>query len=399
MAPDPVAGYLHTAQSYVTVVAVADSWVRRLFGRAADADTPADAGRRLALELAGDLEHLDPFDLPTVVAGRQLIADTVAMLPMVAVAGRRRVDPTPALLRRPDPSEPYRQTLERIVNSMTGPHGCAWLDVITSGYDGWPLAVEVLDPSRVTYELTPNRARIARVWVDGAARELSKIRVIPFRSDPGPIGTSPLADIRTALDQLAAAFRFAATYYDASAAVPPYAVVHPNRLTADQASDHLDAWMTARAERRPALLSGGITLQTFQPTSAADALVLDAINYLDAAVARVLQIPPSLLNVVSQSSLTYSTTLDERQRWLQLGLYPGYLARIEAAFTDLMVSGTAAVFDTSNLVRMDFAGRIDAYAVSIAAGIHSPAEVRALEGLPAVPVADPVAIVPNVEGL
>jgi HK97 family phage portal protein len=389
---------LRTADNYVTVFGVASAWAR-LFGRAATADTPADAARRMSLELAAELDHLDPFDLPTVVAGRQLIADTVAMLPMVGVAGRGRIDPTPALLRRPDPSEPYRQTLERIVNSMTGPHGCAWLDVITSGYDGWPLAVEVIDPSRVTYELTPNRARLARVWVDGRDRELSKIRLIPFRSDPGPIGTSPLADIRIALDQLAAAFRFAATYYDAAAAVPPYAVVHPNRLTAAQASDHLDAWMTARAERRPAMLSGGITLQTFNPTSAADALVLDAINYLDAAVARVLQIPPSLLNVVSQSALTYSTTLDERQRWLQLGLYPGYLARIEAAFSDLMVSGTSAVFDTSNLVRMDFAGRITAYAASIAAGIHTPAEVRALEGLPVVPAADPAPITPNVEGL
>lgn len=379
---------------------MAGNWIARLFGAdAAAADTPARAARRAAENLAADLDHLDPFDLPTVVAGRQLIADTVAMLPMVCHNGRERVDPTPAILRRPDPAEPYRRTVERIVNSMTGPYGCAWLDVIANGYDGWPLAVEVLDPARVTYQLTPNRARIGQVWVDGNARDLADIKYIPFRSDPGPIGTSPLADIRTALDQLAAAFRFAATYYDAAAAVPPYAVVHPNRLTDTQAAEHLDAWTTARAQRRPALLSGGITLQTFQPTSAADALVLDAINYLDSAVARVLQIPPSLLNVVSQSSLTYSTTLDERQRWLQLGLYPGYLARIEAGFTDLMPAGRTAVFDTSNLVRMDFSGRITAYAESIAAGIHTAAEVRALEGLPATPVAEPVAINPNVEGI
>jgi hypothetical protein len=76
-----------------------------------------------------------------------------------------------------------------------------------------------------------------------------------------------------------------------------------------------------------------------------------------------------------------------------------FLARIEAAFTDMLARGSTAVFDTSNLTRMDFAGRIDAYAESIGAGIHTAAEVRALEGLPPTPDRTPVPIQPNVEGL
>jgi hypothetical protein len=48
---------------------------------------------------------------------------------------------------------------------------------------------------------------------------------------------------------------------------------------------------------------------------------------------------------------------------------------------------------------MDFAARIATYATSIAAGIHSIPEVRALEGLSARPAGDPEAVAPNVEGL
>lgn len=158
-------------------------------------------------------------------------------------------------------------------------------------------------------------------------------------------------------------------------------------------------WEAARAKRRPAFLSGGVELETYNPTSAADALLLDAVNYLDAVAARVMLIPPSLLNVEAHSSLTYSTTLDELRRWLTLSLMPGYLARIEAAFTDLLPRGQEATFDTSALLRMDFANRVATYSASIAAGIHTTQEVRALEGLPAVPDAQPVPIDMNVEGI
>jgi phage portal protein BeeE len=157
--------------------------------------------------------------------------------------------------------------------------------------------------------------------------------------------------------------------------------------------------LEARRARRPALLSGQWSLETFSMPTAADAMVIEALDYLDAAAGRALLIPPSILNLRALGGLTYATVVDEMRRWLTLGLYPGYLARIEAAFTDLLPHGQVALFDTSNLVRMDMPSRIDTYAKSIAAGIHTPAEARALEGLPAVSDATPVPISPNVEGL
>lgn len=367
----------------------------RLFTGPASA-VPLEA--QIAAYVADRLDSFDVWALPTVVAGRTLTADTVATMPMVAVSGGSRIRPTPTLLRRPDPREPYRVTLEKIVNQLTR-HGVCWFRIYDTGADGWPLAIRVIDRARVAWQLSSTSDEVTAVWVDGVETDLRTIRYIAFRSDPGPTGTSPLADCFEALDDLVAAYRLASHYYDTTAAVPPYALKHPARQTRAQSDAFMSQWEEARAKRRPAFLSGGVELETFQNMSAADAELQTAIANLDAVAARIMLIPPSLLNVVSQSSLTYSTTAEELRRWLQLALYPGYLARIESAFTDLLPRGQSAVFDTSALLRMNFASRIATYAESIAAGIHSVAEVRALEGLPAAPEAVPDPVAPNVEGL
>jgi len=373
------------------------TWLSRLFG--ASAETPTQ-NRRAQLAAVGEqLEMLDIYELPSVVAGRQLVADTAAMMQLVGHSELTgRLDPTPALLRRPDPFEPYRDTIEKIVNSMTR-HDVAWLLVTVEGADGWPLAVEQVDPGRLNITWAdPARKIVQTATLDGRSIDPTKLRPIKFLLDGATPERSPLEVVRAVLERLIQVYRFSSEFYSLGA-TPPYAVIHPNRVTADQATEFMDQWLTARAEHRPALLSGGISIETYQPVSAADAMLLETVNYLDAVAARVMQIPPSLLNVTAQSALTYSTTLDERQRWLQLGLYPGILNRIEAAFSDLMPRGQSAVFDTSNLVRMDFASRITTYATSIGAGIHTPEEARALEGLPVTPVAVPEAISPNVEGI
>lgn len=377
---------------------IGPTWWRRLFQPNPDADPidPLLRNARTAAELDESLSLLDVWELPAVVAARQLTADTTAMMRLVALAGVDRLDPPPAVIRRPNPREPYRRTMERIVNGMTR-HGRSWLRVDALGSNGYPLAVSYIDDSRVNADVDDD-GTVAAVTVDSNTVDRRRVVHIPLLNDDDPLGTSPLDEVRVALEQLAAVYRYSSSYYT-GADVPPYAVVHPGRLTAAQANELSDQWFAARLARRPAVISGGLTLETFDRPSAADALLLDAMNYLDAVVARVCLIPPSLLNVVSQSSLTYSTTQGEFQRWLTVGLYPMFLSRIEAAFSDLLPRGQRAVFDTSNLTRMDFAGRIDAYAQSIAAGIHTPAEVRALEGLAAVPEPNPVPIEPNVEGL
>jgi hypothetical protein len=367
----------------------------RVFG-SEPTSTPIEA--QIAYYVADRLACIDIFSLPTVVAGRTLTADVVATMQMVAHSGNTRIRPTPPLLRRPDPREPYRTTIEKIVNQLSR-HGVCWYRIYDTGADGWPLAIRIINRPRVAWQLSSTADEVVKVWIDGVDTPLQSVRYIAFRSDPGPPGTAPLNDVASVLAQLVHAYELAGAYYETGAQVPPYALKHPARHTSAQAEAFMTQWEAARTLRRPAFLSGGVELETYNPVSAADAMLLDALNYLDAVAARVQLIPPSLLNVQSHSSLTYSTTLDELRRWLTLSLMPGYLSRIEASFTDLLPRGQEATFDTSALLRMDFASRVATYAGSIAAGIHTVAEVRALEGLPTVPEREPVPVDTNVEGI
>ena len=282
------------------------SWLRRLLAG-------GDPGLAIG---SGDYaaQCADPFEIPTVVAARQLIADTVSQFPLIVYGA----DGTPlaeqsSFIRRPNPGEPATDTYERIINGLTR-HGNATLRVTMTGSNGYPVSLEYVDWPRVQYELSDDGTRFTWLTIDDVEQDRRLVQVVPFVLDEdGPVGASPLVLINDALLKLNRALEYSATYYG-DAAVPPYALISDTRLGEGKAAEMLAAWHTARAESRPAVLSGGLKLETFTPTSAADALVLDAINGLDATIARVMQCPPSLLNTLAQSSLTYSTTRDEYRR-------------------------------------------------------------------------------------
>ena len=334
---------------------------------------------------------------PTVYGLRSLIADTVSMLPVVSLRGTERLEPQPSILRRPDPAEPRRATIEKIVNSLTG-RGNAFLYVSDYDRDGFPLYVRVIDPARVTAVLDPDGQRVAQWQINGQAVPFNRIKHIPLMLDPGPIGTGPLLACRDAFATLTGLWGFAASYWE-DGGTPPYALKHPRRLTAEQADELTTQWTDARRKRRPAFLSDGIGLETFTQPSAADALLLDGLNYFDAALARAFGCPPSILNTLSQSSLTYATTNEEMRRWLSTSIGPTYLTRIEAAFSDFLPRGQVAVFDTSNLLRTDYSARVTTGTAAVAAGLITVDEWRAQEGLPPLPTGIPVSISPIVEGI
>lgn len=293
--------------------------------------------------------------LPVTIACRSLIGDVVAQLPLAAMRDGAPL-PTPAILRRPDPFEPRRTTLEKLTASLTGYDG-AYLQVLRVGADGWPLAARALAPWLIAP--VTEGGQVTGWNYQGAELPASNVAYCPayLWLEPAPTqwspvmwaGRSPLQLAQAAFDDLAALWAYASGYYR-DGGVPPYAVKHPGTLNAKQSRDFLDQWIAARLERRPAILTGGIDLADFTVPSAADALLLDGLAYLDAQVANAFRVPPSLVNVESHGSLTYSTTRDELARWLTLDLGPAYLSRLEALFTDLLPYGQQAVFDTGTFL-------------------------------------------------
>lgn len=326
----------------------------------------------------------NPLDLSMVVACRQLIADTVASFKLEAVDDKtgEPLERQPPIVRRPDPSEPSSDTFEKVCNDMTGV-GQSVLRITAFGTDDRPIALQQIRPQRVTWTLTDDGQGFSQFLIDGEPQTPGTLLVVPMILNGNtPVGQSPLAQINNELLQLNAANLFAMEYLG-GAATPLYALTAPNRLQEGQAEELIAAWTEAREKRRPAVISGNFDLKTYEQISIRDALLLDAVNNLDARIARVMQVPPSLVNATAQSNLTYSTARQEAARWLQLGLDAAYLQRLEAAFTELLPRGQVARFNTGRLTRLDESERLDKAIKGLQADLFDLDEARAFVGLPA----------------
>lgn len=290
--------------------------------------------------------------LPSVIAARATIADNAASLPLIAVRDGRAMEPTPSLLLRPDSADPTmtrRRWVHRAAMSLTG-WGGLYLGVLAADYgaNNWPLSASVLHPDYLSPNYGPDGLTVES-WVYGAAGTVYDwIVYVPlWELDLSGSARSPLGECQAAFDDLAVLWGFAVSYWR-EGGLPPYVLTNPSRLTGTQAETAIGQWLEARAQRRAGMLTGTWGIQPLPLPSASDALLLEGLAYIDATVARVFGVVPTILNTkVETGSLTYTNTTEELRRWLNLSLYPTWLARIEDALTAMLPRGQEAMFDTS----------------------------------------------------
>ena len=341
---------------------------------------------------------LTAWELPIVVACRDLLADTVAQLPLVAYRGSTPVPRQPPMLTRPDPAEPRWQSLAHLVHQMTG-HGYAWLMPIGFLADGYPAAVRVLDAATVAAEFDPS-GRIETVWYEGTRYEPGRDGIVwsPYRvTARGTLGTSPLGDCWRAVEYLAALWQMAGSFWEAG--FPSLAIVIEQALNATQRKEIKDETIAAwRRRHEPSVFDRNARLEPVG-SNAVDSQLVESIAVANQEIARAFGMAPSLVNVAGGDSLTYSTTEQEFARWLKLGL-GGWTMRIGAAFSEFTPYGVDVRCDTSALLATDVATRLDYYDRLHALGVLEAGDIAAAEGLsiphrPAVPADGVPALSPN----
>jgi HK97 family phage portal protein len=320
------------------------------------------------------VSHGDMFRVPIVVACRALLADVTSSFTLYSVdRSGNETNRIPLILEEPSAREPLPDFLERTVNDMTR-YGRAWFHVTArDGFDN-PLAIDLVSDRRVVATLTSDGQHLGALTIDGRPVSTSDLIQVPMILDDGPLGQSPIVAIKPLVETLLACYHFAREQYG-SAGVPNYALMSATRLPPAQAEALMESWKQARSKSRPALLTGDLSLQTFSGQTAADLQLHSMIDLLDQAVARVFQIPPSVVNVLSQSSLTYSTARDEK-RQLTASLRVSMLKRIETAFSQLLPPGKFARFDTSGLTRLTEEEQLAHSVTAYQAGLITLAEAR-----------------------
>ena len=338
---------------------------------------------------AGPGFDLTPWDLPPVIAARRLYASTVSQLPFVAFRdGQPRAD-QPRFLSRPNDHETFGDMLNRAVNQLMG-WGHVWLLPLPGLNPQWPDAVEVIDAANAAGEWD-SHGRLVAVNYAGSRRRVGSSScpiLIPFDIPAaGSPGVTPFQSAWKVLTYAAALYQLTGSFFEAG--TPSMAIEVPQRISEIQAISLKRQTRSWRRSHEPVIIDADAKIRTIGSTPLEMQLV-EMCSWAVAEVARVVNIPPSLLNAQANDSMTYQNGGDELRRWKSLGLGE-VVHKFEAAFSQLLPHGTTAVADYSELFRPNDQERYETLAL---ADWLTADEKRGREGLPplggaAAAIADP----------
>lgn len=325
-------------------------------------DDPHAAIRAAIATVAGRRSDLSPLglgELPVLQGLATLHADTVAALTLRAERNAQPVSAQPAIVTRPDPDEPVGITVHKVVQSLFW-HGNAYALVTWPETGGPALALKVVNPLSVSPNVDQADPLRVETWnIDGTEWPRSSVMHIKLNDDParGPLGESPLTRCAMAIDWYGWAYRYLGDAF-AQGGVPTSTLTSKRRLTSARATAAVDAWITARQQRRPAVLGPDWELDVPPPMDLSG--VVEVLEWAVSELCRALNVPPSLGNARAGGSLTYSNVTDELRRWLAVSLRPTWLSRIERAWSELLVRGQTARFVDEDLYRLDPAAPVPA---------------------------------------
>lgn len=346
---------------------------------------------------------LSAYGLPAFMGGVGLICDEVAARKWSEWRGDDELPPS-RLVRRPAQAMRRREWTWRVTSALV-----VWkvayllrvggLDAELAPWSLLPIPNASITPDGpvdVAGILPPTAYRIngrGRV----SAEDLCIIRVAPFLG---------LADWELSLLALARNTLTAAAYADAygrswwyEGGAPTVQITTDQELTGPQAIALGDRYVERRqaGAGRPLVLGKGAKAETLgiDPTQAS---AVDARNQINADVARLLRIPPVLLNVpVAATTLQYANA-ESLRKDLARTVDPYGDAIAEAMSDELpgdyLTGRTVRLVDVKAWTAGEFSTRMSGWSTAIAADITDAKEVRSLEGLgrrPERPDPEPVA--------
>ena len=368
---------------------VGDAWYQRLIPARPNSDMTA-----------GVLVDPDTsMRLSTVYACVRLRSGTISSLPFGAYVrrGRQRLTyaavygETPAWVNKPNPEQTRLEFFEQLITSMD-----------LRG-DGFVLLIrDEMNEVIETYVLHPDKVKIIRRPGEPIFYEYRNhgsdtptiltaqdILHIPAFLLPGAFrGMSPIEACRMVIGGAMAADTYAASYFGNSAN-PGGVIETPADMTDEQTDDLIRNWSSSHSGPYQAGKVGVITGGgTFRPLSinASDAQLLEARKFGVEEIARIFNVPISLLGHPVAGAMSFASVEAQNLSFVQHSLRP-LLERIEQAFSQILPEQDGFVrFNLDALLRGTTIERFEAYTKALREGFMSLNDVRAMEDMS--PIAD-----------
>ena len=243
---------------------------------------------------------------------------------------------------------------------------------------GWPARFHVVPPWMVEVDIGPGARRLYTV---GGADVTADILHVRYTSRIGDgHGHGPLEVGGPRLVAAAALARYAGEL--ARTGGMPYSVlVHPNRLTAQQATDLQMQWVEARMSTLglPAVLSGGVDFKplSFDPQKMA---LVELAQWNEARIAVLLGVPPVCVALPSGGDpMTYSNTTSLfMYRW-RAGLNPMAATVMAAVSGWALPRGTTVELNRDEFVAPGPLERAQTAQIWANIGVQSAAQIAETE--------------------
>ena len=309
----------------------------------------------------------------------ELISSTIGSLSLHVYRNGERVEPTPRIVIRPNPSETRLDTYSALIASalMRG-NGYA----VLGDYDrfGNPQQMVVVNPDAVSVQLNKNNGFVSYKIGDTTytPQEIFHLRGFML---PGHIIGSGVLDLQKHSLGLAIAEHEYTERVFSEGSIPSGVISTDADMTPETAQELKQGWVNSHGgrNRTPAVLAGGLKYTPVQ-LSNSDLELLEARKWSATQVAAMFGVPPHLAGAPSNDSLTYNTVTEDTRSFVRFGLRP-WIVRLQQSISDVLPRGQSASISLGDYLQPDLLTRMQAAEIAINAGIKTPEEVRAEEGL------------------
>ena len=315
-----------------------------------------------------------------------LISDTISALPVDTYVRRDGIAypyrPRPVWVGKPDAMIPSVAFWQQCMTSLLL-DGNAFIRLFKNG-KGEILSMMVLNPLSVTV----SRNAMGQKLFSYTGEEGKTLTVDDMLHIAGSIllpgelrGKSPIDTLKENIGLAISLEGFAARFFG-QGTLTQGVIEYPGALTAEQAENLARSFDRQhkgfRKAHKTGILSGGAV---FKPTTIANdqAQMLDSRRLAVEDVARAYRVPTDMIGL-NNGGQSYSSIEQKQIAFVTHTLRP-YLAKLEDAFSTLLPDNAFLAFNTDDLLRGDYATRIEGYSKLLQNGVLSTNEVRRKENM------------------
>lgn len=332
------------------------------------------------------VDYHTAFTVNAVWACVSLISDTVSALPVDTYVRRDGIAypyrPKPSWVSKPDVAVPsvafWQQTMISLLVD-----GNAFIRLFRDDA-GTIVNMVVLNPLSVNLTRNSLGQKFYTSTAEGN-KMLSNDDVLHICGSillPGELrGKSPIDTLKENIGLAISLESFAARFFG-QGTLTQGVIEYPGALTAEQAENLAKSFDRQhkgfRKAHKTGILSGGAV---FKPTTIANdqAQMLDSRRLAVEDVARAYRVPTDMIGL-NNGGQSYNSIEQKQIAFLTHTLRP-WLAKLEDAFSTLLPDTAYLAFSTDDLLRGDYATRIEGYSKLLQNGVLSTNEVRRKENM------------------